>query len=44
MNRTEFMETTEKELYEAPAIMVVEVKSEGVICDSRTNYDQEDWN
>lgn len=28
------MESTEKELYEAPAIMVVEVKAEGVICSS----------
>ena len=37
------METRKKELYEAPAMDVVEVKAEGVICQSggTQNYD---WN
>lgn len=33
------MESTEKELYEAPTIEVVEVKSEGVICSSGQDFE-----
>lgn len=30
-----------KEIYEAPAVQVVEVQVEGVICDSRNGYGDE---
>ena len=32
-----------KTRYLNPQINVIEVKTEGFICDSRTDYEQEDW-
>lgn len=33
------METNNKETYEAPAMLVVEVKAEGIICASMDQYE-----
>ena len=39
------MDQKEKVVYEAPSVLVVEVKTEGVICASgeRPDYDSEEW-
>lgn len=37
------MEQKEKVVYEAPYVLVVDVKTEGVICASRPDYDSEEW-
>lgn len=33
------MESKDKDLYEAPTIMVMEVRTEGIICASKDGYD-----
>ena len=33
------MESKDKDLYEAPTILVVEAKTEGIICASKDGYD-----
>ena len=37
------MYSSEKEMYETPTVSVVEVKTEGIVCTSRTDYFQENW-
>ena len=39
------METKNKKTYEAPAMMVVELKTEGIVCQSGglRNYQREDY-
>ena len=34
------MKTSKKELYQAPSITVVEVKTEGIVCQSQGYYKQ----
>ena len=33
------MESTEKFIYEAPTVVVVEARTEGIICASKDGYD-----
>lgn len=37
------MESTNKDFYLAPAVSIVEVKTEGIICTSRDDYEQRTW-
>ncbi len=37
-------ETKQTELYEAPMAQIVEVKTEGVICESKPNPNYNPWN
>ena len=37
------MNTLYKEPYNAPKVLVVEVKTEGIICTSRDDYEQRTW-
>ena len=34
------MKTSKKELYQAPAVTVVEVKTEGIVCQSPGHYNK----
>ena len=43
MSKTDYLELDGKVPYEAPTMLVVEVKSEGVICVSLPGYDEEEW-
>lgn len=37
------MEPVEKEIYEAPTVGIVEVKTEGIICASKDQYSPTAW-
>ena len=38
-----YMETKQKEIYVAPAMQIVEVKTEGIICESNPDPNYKPW-